>query len=251
MGLGELFDLKDEKIPVKKSGKDWSLSPRDIGLTMGYLSFEYAHNVTKESLFERAIWAILSPMVLYKTQRRVNKALVMRGLTTPEAFLAHPKELEKELQSMNQHDQKYNYIMKFSKWWLESSIPDFMLACCKKNPGKEEEIAARDLFGEHAPGLAYKCASLMMASAGARHVVTIDRHILQYLHDHDVKLAGGKFGASNSVRFGKYQELEKIFSQHGEERYGLYPALYQAAIWCKATDWKPPVQRAQKSLFVH
>jgi len=234
--------FKGAEISRKKTGEHWLLTQDDIKKGDIFYQEERIKPLTLENMFKCGLESILSRAEKFIKQKRLFNILQENNLDTPENIIENLSKLEKIFQNSDYKpvypQKQVENLYRFSRWWLESSLPMEVLESRKINDGKTG-IEFRDRMAklkstDKAPGMGPKIASLFICLCGFRDVAIIDQHMCYFLKDQGefpwrmpdrLQYRGGLW-------LSRYKKLEKVMTDMAIS-CNLSPSRFQLALWNK------------------
>lgn len=224
------------------------LTEKDFRNAEFIIKKELINPLTRDNVFCKGVYWILSGAENHKKQLEIYYKLLDSELDTPESVINNKQRLHEIIKKARFPKSKEKYISKFSKFWLESEIPEKILD--DANNGRQCEFELRDQLAKEAPGIGPKCASCLLNSCGYKHVVPVDLWILRFLEDGGYEVKVPDYKTVGGLTKKEYLEYEKIISDRARE-YNVSPVILQAAVWSKYSKWSDLYNQTTFSDFYH
>lgn len=150
------------RVPKKESFaclKNWAPTEENLKNAQILFEEELIHPLTLENMYNGGLYCVLTSAESYTKLKVLTKELLEYGLTTPENILRRRKRLNKILGKTRFPGTKISRVVNFSLWWPTATLPGQIIE--DVNIGRKNGFALRNSLAEEAPGLGYKCASLL------------------------------------------------------------------------------------------
>ena len=190
--------------------------------------------LTEENLFRASLYCVLSAAENYTKLMRVYNSLLDNKLDSPESIASNRQTLDEIVGKSRKDTQKKKCIYELSLWWPGSGLPKEIVEDAKNSRQKEFEL--RNSLAKDAPGIGYKCASLLIRMCGYENIVPVDIHVQRYLKEkgHDVRVTDYKTQPGLTKK--EYLLYEQLFSGIAKSQ-GIPPAKFQYVLWVKRSSW--------------
>lgn len=190
--------------------------------------------LTEENLFRASLYCILSSTENFTKLIRVYRTLLDKKLDTPKSIASNKQSLDEILSETRFFNKKQKFVYEFSLWWPGSDLPAQVVEDAKNSRQREFEL--RNNIADSAPGLGYKCTSLLMRMCGYENIVPVDLHVQRFLKKkgNDVRVTDYKTERGMSKK--EYLLYEKLFSEIAKSQ-GIPPAKLQYVLWAKNSTW--------------
>ncbi len=191
--------------------------------------------INEENLFNGMIYSLLSASGQdYRKLVIITNELIAGGYTAPERFLETDERLISILKKSRFATTKITRAVRFATWYPNSPLPHLIVE--DANSGRNREFYLRNWLAEEAPGIAYKCASLVMNMCGYENVVPVDMWAERFLYSRGFKLKLPDYKTVGGLKRKEFLEHEKLIIGMARRR-NVPPAIYHHAIWAKFSSW--------------
>ena len=140
--------------------RNWELNGTHWAAARRLHELESIKPLDSDNMFFGGIYCVLSVAEVYRNLVRVHGRLEHYGLNTPETVLSNPDKVKEALKKVGYTRMKEKNIFGLANWWLESDVPNRILEDLLD--GKSNEHTLRNELAENAPGLGFKCSSMLM-----------------------------------------------------------------------------------------
>lgn len=195
---------------------------------------ERVHPLDDPNLFRGGLYSILSAVQDYGRHMSIYRNMVDGRMDTPQTISNNRDNLRRMMRSARFPNSKFDKVYGYAEWWPMTDLPQRLLADAQN--GRENEFALRDELAEEAPGVGYKCASMLMRMCGYERVVPIDTWVLQFLQERGYDIP--EYITIGGAKGGPYKKMERHISEIARRR-GLNPGNFQLALWVKCSGWSP------------
>jgi len=213
--------------------------------------------INSDTLFRSAMYALLSARETYVKQKKIYDYLLSEGLKTPRDILERPDELSVIERMVMFGRKKRKYLYGLAEYWYTSDISETILKDI--GDGRTKEFDIRNRIAKEAPGLGYKCASLLLNNCGYENVMIIDILKLKILYnfgypikpyEHKPKNAEvasklkhhGKLGEGvymdRGISSRKEYELYESFLRDLASKHDVTPYWFNQLTWAKESTLK-------------
>lgn len=228
--------------------KDWMPDEEDCRQAILLQERERIDPITNDNLFRGALYCILTTREIYANLIRVFNELIVRGLDTPERIMQSNSELSEIIKRAGYSQKKEKFVKGIAEWWQKSELPAQVLDDIVQ--GKQREMELRDKIADskQAPGLGFKCTSLLFRMIGYSNTVPVDTWVIQFLHAHDYDVHEDYLTRYRGTSKKDYLKYEGWFTEIARA-LGKEPGKFQLEIWCKKSSWKRKSIRLTQQIF--
>ena len=190
--------------------------------------------LTEENLFRASLYCVLSAAENYTKLMRVYNSLLDNKLDSPENISSNRQTLDEIVGKSRKDRQKKKCIYELSLWWPGSDLPSQLVEDAQNSKQKECEL--RNGFAGKAPGLGYKCASLLMRMCGYENIVPVDIHVQRFLKKKGCDVRVTDYKTEKGLTKKEYLLDEQLFSEIAKSQ-GILPAKFQYVLWTKKSSF--------------
>jgi thermostable 8-oxoguanine DNA glycosylase len=192
--------------------------------------------LTEANLFRASLYCILSAAENYTKLMRVYTTLLDNKIDTPENIASNRQTLDEIVGKSRKDKQKKHYIYDLACWWPGSNLPKDIVEDAHNSRQKEFEL--RNGLAKDAPGLGYKCASLLIRMCGYENIVPVDIHVQRFLKEKGCAVRVTDYKTQPGLTKKEYLEYEQMFTEIAKSR-NITPAKFQYVLWVKRSSWNP------------